>query len=411
MAKGKGGKVIVSKGGTKGNAKSQGTKLEGTKISAANKSSMQWFQGIMSCDQTLPHPIVTSRTRTGNQILNIPLSRVHVCSLHARLRILDKLLKLHVNYAWNIEPAERREECIWALEVILSGVGLHGGAVTLTKDTKTSGPTQDNPGKICMGGAKARHLLSNHSESNSHTEFEIWKKICDVTTYKGNDAALGLKRARVWESLDNMVKLLERATLNNDEIDALKEEIKKFTECMVEAWGETHITHYMVISIFVSSLWLSLIQCHWVSFVCLQHILYAHAPYFLDEYGSLALWSTQGMERSHYQAKAVYFKNTRHGGGSTKSNALHEMFNWFYRSLGGRGNQKSRGNICLQRRKIVKTVNASRTQAYYNSRAREGLQRWVATLRRCGSRWISEWYKPFIQYFNHFHVFLKNPPI
>ena len=116
------------------------------------------------------------------------------------------------------------------------------------------------------------------------------------------------------------------------------------------------------------------------------------------------------MERSHYQAKAVYFKNTRHGGGTTKSNALHEMFNWFYRSLGGRGNQKTRGNIGL-RHKIVKTVNASRTQAYNNSRAREGLQRWVATRRRCGSRWISEWYKPFIQYFNHFHVFFKNPPI
>ena len=41
-------------------------------------------------------------------ILNIPLGRVHVCSLHARLRILDKLLKLHVNYAWNMEPEERR---------------------------------------------------------------------------------------------------------------------------------------------------------------------------------------------------------------------------------------------------------------------------------------------------------------
>ena len=97
-------------------------------------------------------------------ILNIPLGRVHVCSLHARLRILDKLLKLHVNYAWNMEPKERREECLSALELVLSNVGLHGGAVTLTKDTKKLGSTQDNPSKICMGGAKARHLLSNHSE-------------------------------------------------------------------------------------------------------------------------------------------------------------------------------------------------------------------------------------------------------
>ena len=63
------------------------------------------------------------------------------------------------------------------------------------------------------------------------------------------------------------------------------------------------------------------------SYFAMQHILYAHDVYFLDEYGPLGLWSTQGMERSHYQAKAMYLKNTQHGGGITKSNALHEMFN------------------------------------------------------------------------------------
>ena len=73
----------------------------------------------------------------------------------------------------------------------------------------------------------------------------------------------------------------------------------------------------------------------------MQHILNAHAAYILDEYGSLGLWSTQGMERSHYQEKAMYFKNTQHGGVITKSNALHEMFKWFYRSLGGQSRQKS----------------------------------------------------------------------
>ena len=66
-----------------------------------------------------------------------------------------------------------------------------------------------------------------------------------------------------------MLKLLERDTLNYDEMDALNEEIKIFTKRMVKAWGETHITHNMVICISRSSLWMSLIQCHWVSFVCL----------------------------------------------------------------------------------------------------------------------------------------------
>jgi len=118
----------------------------------------------------------------------------------------------------------------------------------------------------------------------------------------------------------------------------------------------------------------------------LQHILYAHAPYFLNRYGSLALWSNQGMERSHYQAKAAYFKSTRHGGGTRRSNALHEMFNWFYRLLGGKGRRRVRHALPL-RRQIAKVVSVRRSQGYHQSQARERLHQWVATRRRCGSTW------------------------
>ena len=62
----------------------------------------------------------------------------------------------------------------------------------------------------------------------------------------------------------------------------------------------------------------------------LQHILFIHGPYFAVQ-GPLATWSTQGMEKSHYQACTSFFRNTRHGGGQIKSNALKEVFNWFYR--------------------------------------------------------------------------------
>ncbi len=97
-----------------------------------------------------------------------------------------------------------------------------------------------------MGGAKARRLLSNHTDALSHSDFEVWKKVCDATTYRGNEASIGLKRARVWESCDAMVKLLERPTLSEGDIELFKASIRKFTELMVDAWGETHITHYMV---------------------------------------------------------------------------------------------------------------------------------------------------------------------
>lgn len=140
----------------------------------------------MSCNTNTP-PNCDQQDSLWDPILDIPLSRVHICTLHARLRIMDKLLKLHINYAWNMEPEDLRKECISKLEDALSSLGLHGGAVTLSKYSKRSGQGQDNPNKVCMGGSKARHLLTNHTESTSHTEFEIWKNICDCTTYRRNN--------------------------------------------------------------------------------------------------------------------------------------------------------------------------------------------------------------------------------
>ena len=56
----------------------------------------------------------------------------------------------------------------------------------------------------------------------------------------------------------------------------------------------------------------------------------------MEKYGSLEIWSTQGMEKSHYRARGVFFKNTRHGGGRVRSNYLEEVFNWFFRNTFGR---------------------------------------------------------------------------
>ena len=69
------------------------------------------------------------------------------------------------------------------------------------------------------------------------------------------------------------------------------------------------------------------------SFLFLQHILYAHAPWFANEYGSLGIWNTQGMEKSHKQERVAYHKSSQHGGGSTLLNPLVQMFQWFYRRI------------------------------------------------------------------------------
>ena len=170
-AEGKGAKASKLKGGKGKGGKGVANSLKNVSATqTVSKEKHQWSQGILSCDQRVP-PNRDTKDSNWDPILHIPLTNVHVCTLHARLRILDKLLMLHINYSWSMEPADRREECIRELEDILSSVGLHGGAVKLTKDRKASGATQDWPNKICMGGRKARHLLSNYSDSQSPNEF------------------------------------------------------------------------------------------------------------------------------------------------------------------------------------------------------------------------------------------------
>ena len=67
--------------------------------------------------------------------------------------------------------------------------------------------------------------------------------------------------------------LLQRLTFGASDVDDYITAVDAFYNAMVDAWGAHNITPYM-------------------------HILKVHGPYFEKE-GSLAIWSTQGMERSH----------------------------------------------------------------------------------------------------------------
>ena len=40
-------------------------------------------------------------------VLDIPLSKVHICTLHALCRIIEKLVHLHICFAWDIEASRR----------------------------------------------------------------------------------------------------------------------------------------------------------------------------------------------------------------------------------------------------------------------------------------------------------------
>lgn len=122
-------------------------------------------------------------------------------------------------------------------------------------------------------------------------------------------------------------------------------------------------------------------------FVVWQHILYAHGAYFMNRFGSLDIWSTQGMEKSHYRAKGVYFKNTRHGGGLVRSNYLKEMFDWFYRTTFGRKRVMERARESLLAKEARRAAHRKLAQRWRTSQGPVRHALWRASRIRKGKLW------------------------
>ena len=143
-----------------------------------------------------------------NPILCIKLQNVHICNLHAEIRILDKLLRLHLDYAYSIKPSTLANECIDKCEVLLSKMGFHGGQVQLRKDPNLSGNSRDVLADVSMGGAKARRFLGNHDQKQLNCMWECWKELCIITTNVKSMPQMKNRRMEVWKRLDTFLKIL-----------------------------------------------------------------------------------------------------------------------------------------------------------------------------------------------------------
>ena len=142
---------------------------------------------------------------------------------------------------------------------------------------------------------------------------------------------------------------------------------------MVDAWGAHNITPYM-------------------------HILKVHGPLFAKE-GSLAIWSTQGMERSHWQARCGFQWATDHGGGRgietptedgsshhTTSSPMVQLLQWWYRRLEIRFHKKTQ--VAANVDAIAMERLARKRAIYTNSTRREWHAMWRQDRLRVGHRWV-----------------------
>ena len=313
-------------------------------------------------------------------ILPIPLSRVHFCTLHAFVRIVEKIVYAYICFAYTMQPKEESERACKELEKVLSEIGLHGGNVHIKKDEKKSGATGDIPCKPCFGGAKARNFFSAPRNEQGEVitrfpqRFDGWKKVHYAVPDRTNNGTTRIAKARVWLELNSLALLLQKLSFEASDADNYKTAVDAFYNAMANAWGAHNITPYM-------------------------HILKVHGPYFAKE-GSLAIWSTQGMERSHWQARCGFQRATDHGGGRgietltedgsshhIASNPMVQMLQWWYRRLEIRFQKKTQ--VAANVDDTIAMDRLARKRAIYtNSSARERHAVWRQDRLRVGRRWL-----------------------
>ena len=191
-------------------------------------------------------------------ILDIPLSRVHICTLHALCRIIEKLVHLYIQFAWKEKNLMIHKRNINKIEKILSSIGLHGGKVKIIADPKRSTKTHKVPCKPSIGGVKARRFLTFNGElgkinskQGSTIKYGQWKVLHNAIKDHVDGGFARTRKAKVWKALDELFSLCDKKTWEDGYTVHLRKALSKFGQSMTSGWSSNNITHYMVSTKFL----------------------------------------------------------------------------------------------------------------------------------------------------------------
>lgn len=212
-----------------------------------------WVGGVLQ-SPTLAPPNRDLVDKDWSPILPFPLANVHFCTLHAFMRVFDRLLKCHIDYAFTMHGKARQDEALSKVENILNEIGCHGGNVQIRVDKKISGVNHEVAQKVSMSGAKARRFLQRPPSkipkfptSNTSTKkWELWKDLCSCTTSECSNADIALLREKVWVDLNSVIRLMSLQITTQDQRQQFSEAVRNFTTSFVNAWGEVNVVHYIV---------------------------------------------------------------------------------------------------------------------------------------------------------------------
>ncbi len=188
-------------------------------IQDADIEDGEWDGGILKCPM-LQEPDRSIKDKNWHPIIPFSLNNVHFCTLHAFMRIFDRLLKLHIDYAFTM-PDDRGKEALHNVEGLLNLLGCHGGNVTIVANKK-NGDNHEVAQQVSMSGVKARRFLAkpvrsrqsfeaaleNGNDCNSKS-WELWKDLCRFTTDNEVDPIIN-RRKEVWACFNKVLHLMSQ---------------------------------------------------------------------------------------------------------------------------------------------------------------------------------------------------------
>ena len=92
-------------------------------------------------------------------VLPIPLDKVHICTLHAVNRMVEKLVHLHFQFVWIIKDKNLQVKATKAMEKAVSACGAQGRNVKIFKDAELSGKANSVANKPSFSGANVKKIF------------------------------------------------------------------------------------------------------------------------------------------------------------------------------------------------------------------------------------------------------------
>jgi hypothetical protein len=152
----------------------------------------------------------------------------------------------HIIYVWNIHDQRLRATAIEQMEKSLSAIGAHGGNVEIRKDPKLSGSTWNVPQKPSFSGVVASRLFRPSVWSGND---KAWKDICQAESNNSRGGADRRARAAMWQAFEEVLPYFSDLVLTAEQRLQFKGKIEMWGTTFLKAFGEEHVSHYMVNSI------------------------------------------------------------------------------------------------------------------------------------------------------------------